>query len=220
MKQKKNEGTTKRSAEINQEYVTGGFFVVLDGIDAAGTTTHSHLLKGFLEHKGFKVYLTQEPSHSKIGALLREFLKNKEIPATTDALLFAADRDIHYHYEIEKKLEEGYIVISDRYLESSIVYQSTQSDKISIEWIKKINKFVGHADLTIIIDIDPKIALARKNNEDFEKFEYTAFLDKVRDLYLIRAKQEGYYVVSSDDIIEFVQEKIQKIVIEKLRNLG
>ncbi|MFX1553222.1 MAG: dTMP kinase [Promethearchaeota archaeon] len=192
-------------------------FIVLEGGDAAGTTTHSHLLKGFLESKGFNVHLTQEPSNSKIGILLREFLKNKEIPPTTDALLFAADRDLHFHNEIQKKLQEGYIVISDRYLESSIIYQSIQSDKISVDWIKEINKFVGIPDITIILDIEPRIALARKEDEDLEKFEDTSFLDKVRDLYLARAKQEGYHVISSDDIIELVQEKIQKIIIDKLK---
>jgi len=196
-------------------------FIVLDGGDGAGTTTHSHLLKGFLESsEGFKVYLTQEPSQSKIGILIREFLKNKEIPPTTDALLFAADRDLHYKNEIKTKLKEGYIVISDRYLESSIVYQSVQSDKISVDWVKEINKFVGLPDITIILDIDPQIALARKEDEDLEKFEDTSFLDKVRNLYLMRAKQEGYYIISSDDIIEIVQEKIQKIVIDKLKNMS
>ena len=195
-------------------------FIVLEGGDAAGTTTHSHLLKGFLENEGFKVHLTQEPSHSKIGILIREFLKNKDIPPTTDALLFAADRDLHYKNEIKNKLEEGFIVISDRYLESSIVYQSVQSDKISVEWVKEINKFVGLPDITIILDVDPKIALARKEDEDLEKFEDTSFLDKVRNFYLTRAKQEGYYIISSDDIIEFVQEKIQKIVMKKLENRG
>ncbi len=192
------------------------YFIVLDGVDGAGSTTHGQLLKGFLENEGLKVYLTQEPSKSKIGMLLRVFLKNKEIPPTTDALLFAADRDIHFHNEIEKKLKEGYIVISDRYIESSIVYQSTQSDKISVEWIKKINKFVEPPDLTIIIDIDPKVALARKGDENVEKFENIKFLDKVRELYLTRAKEEGYEVVSSDGIIEFVQEEIQKIVMKRL----
>jgi len=195
-------------------------FIVLEGGDAAGTTTHSHLLKGFLESKGFKVHLTQEPSQSKIGKLLREFLKNKDIPPTTDALLFAADRNLHYKNEIKNKLEEGFIVISDRYIESSIVYQSIQSHEISVEWVKEINKFVGLPDITIILDIDPKIALARKEDEDLEKFEDTSFLDKVRNLYLQRAKQEGYYIISSDAIIEFVQEKIQKIIIDKLKNMS
>lgn len=195
------------------------FFIVLDGGDGSGTSTHSILLTGFLEHKGFKVYLTQEPSKSEIGKVLRKFLKDKEIPPTTDALLFAADRDLHYHNEIKKKLDEGFIVISDRYLESSIIYQSTQSDNISVEWIKLLNKFVGQPDLTIILDVDPKIALARKDENQLEKFEDFEFLDKVRNLYLTRAKQEDYYIISSDDIIELVQEEIQKIVLEKLRNL-
>jgi dTMP kinase len=189
----------------------------LDGVDGSGTTTHSKLLVSFLEYQGFKVHLTREPSKSEIGILLRKFLKNKEIPPTTDALLFAADRDLHYHNEIKKKLDEDYIVISDRYIESSIIYQSLQADSITIEWIKKLNKFVGLPDLTIILDIDPKIALARKTDEDLEKFEDTTFLDKVRDLYLSRAKQEGYYIINSNEIIEFVQEKIQNIVLEKLR---
>lgn len=191
-------------------------FIVLDGGDGAGTTTHSHLLKGFLENKGFKVHLTQEPSRNKIGILLREYLRNKDIPATTDALLFAADRDLHYQHEIKKKLDEGYIVISDRFIESSIIYQSVQSNKISIEWIKQINKFVAKPDLTIILDIDPKIALARKTDKALEKFEDIEFLNKVRHLYLTRAEQEGYYIVNTDDIIELVQEKIQNIVIAKL----
>ncbi|MHA2182433.1 MAG: dTMP kinase [Promethearchaeota archaeon] len=192
------------------------FFIVLDGGDGSGTSTHSQLLAGFLEHKGFKVHLTQEPSKSEIGKILRRFLKNKEIPPTTDALMFAADRDLHYHNEIKKKLDEGYIVISDRYLESSIVYQSIQSERISVEWIKQLNKFVGQPDLTIILDVDPKTALARKNAEELEKFEDFEFLEKVRNLYLTRAKQEKYYIINSDDIIELVQEKIQKIILDKL----
>ena len=191
-------------------------FIVFDGIDGSGTSTHSKLLKGFLEYKGYKVHLTHEPSESEIGKLLRKFLKNKEIPPTTDALMFAADRDLHYHNEIKKNLDEGFVVISDRYLESSIIYQSVQSDEISIDWIKQLNKFVGKPDLTIILDIDPKIALIRKNGEDLEKFENIAFLTQVRNLYLNRTKEEDYCMINTDGIIEFVQEKIQKIVLEKL----
>ena len=113
-------------------------FIVLDGIDGSGTTTHSRLLAGFLSLKGLKVHLTHEPSNSEIGKLLRNFLKDDKIPPSTDALLFAADRDLHYRNEIKMKLEEGYIVISDRYIESSIIYQSCQSEKITIEWVKSL----------------------------------------------------------------------------------
>ena len=193
------------------------FFLVLDGIDGCGSSTHSKLLKGYLESNGFKVYLTQEPSNSEIGKLLREFLKDSNIPPTTDALMFAADRDLHWN-EIKKKLYEGMIVISDRYLESSIIYQSLSSEDISMEWVKTINIFAGKPDLTIILDVDPEISLARKPDQELEKFEDIAFLEKVRSLYLSRAKEEGYHVVNSDDVIEVVQEIIQKLVMEKIKN--
>ncbi|MFW9902196.1 MAG: dTMP kinase, partial [Candidatus Thorarchaeota archaeon] len=179
-------------------------FIALEGIDGSGTSTHSHLLKGFLESKGFNVHLTMEPSESDIGKLVRKYLKDKNIPPATDALLFATDRNLHYHNEIKKKLEKGYIVISDRYIESSIVYQSAQSDKISVEWVIEINKFVEFPDVTIVLDIDPKMALARKEVKELEKFEDNSFLDKVRDIYIKRAKKEGYFIINSDDIIEIV----------------
>lgn len=196
------------------------FFIVLDGIDGSGTTTHSSMLVSYLEMLGLKIYLTQEPSKNEIGLLVRQYLKNKEIPASTDALLFAADRDFHYKKEIKPKLDQGFIVVSDRYIESSIIYQSVQSDEISIEWIKQINKFAQVPDLTIILDIDPKISLARKSQEILEKFEDTKFLDKVRALYLDRAKKEGYYIVNTNEIIEIVQQNIQTIVIKKLKEKG
>jgi len=196
------------------------FFLVLDGIDGSGTTTHSKMLVSYLEMLGFKVHLTQEPSKNEIGLLLRQFLKNNEIPPSTDALLFAADRDLHYKKEIKPKLDHGFIVVSDRYIESSIIYQSVQSDEISIEWIKQINKFARSPDLTIILDIDPKISLARKSQEILEKFEDTKFLDKVRTLYLDRAEAEGYHIVNTNEIIEIVQQEIQTIVIKKLKEKG
>lgn len=195
-------------------------FIVLDGIDGSGTSTHSKLLTGFLSLKGLKTYLTQEPSNNDVGKLIRTYLKDNKIPASTDALLFAADRVLHYHNDIKKKLEEGYIVISDRYLESSIAYQSSQSESISVDWVKSLNKFAGRADLTIILDIEPKLALTRKPNKILDKFEDTLVLEKVRKVYLDRAKDEGYIVINTDDIIEIVQSKIQDIVIGKLNNEG
>ncbi|MBY9007613.1 MAG: dTMP kinase [Candidatus Lokiarchaeota archaeon] len=193
------------------------YFFVLDGVDGSGTTTHTKLLAGYLENKGYKVYVTQEPTKSDIGLLLRKILKDTEIPPTTDALLFAADRDFHYNIEIKKKLDEGFIVISDRYIEASIVYQCTQSEDISVEWIKLINKFVGKPDLMIILDINPEISLLRKKNNELEKFENIEFLKKVRDFFIKRAKKKNYNIVNSDDIIEFTQEKIQNIVMEYIK---
>lgn len=192
------------------------FFIVIEGIDGCGSSTHCKILAKTLENKGFKVHLTQEPSSSEIGRLLRIYLKDSSIPPTTDALMFAADRDLHYHNEIKKYMKKGYIVISDRYKESSIVYQSAQAEEITVDWVKNINKFAGRPNITIILDLETEIGLARKGKEDLEKFEDLDFLEKVRNLYLKRAKEEGYHVINSDDILELVQEKIQKIVFEEL----
>jgi dTMP kinase len=195
-------------------------FIVLDGIDGSGTSTHSKLLAGFLSLKGLKIFLTQEPSNSDIGKLLRTYLKDDKIPASTDALLFAADRVLHFKNEIEKKLDEGYTVISDRYVESSIAYQSSQSEDISVDWVKDLNKFAGKPDLTIILDIDPRLSLARKPHKVIDKFEYTSMLENVRQVYLTRAKKEGYFIINTDEVIELVQVKIQEIVVEKLNQTG
>ncbi|TXT53361.1 MAG: putative thymidylate kinase [Promethearchaeota archaeon] len=196
-----------------------GLFIVLDGIDGCGSTTHSRILAEHLKVQNYKVHLTHEPTDTDLGILIRKYLKDKTIPSYTDALLFAADRALHYFTEIQKKLDEGYIVISDRYKESSIVYQSLQSEEITVEWVKKINKFVGKPDITIILDIDPKLSLARKHNMDLEKFEDIKFLKEVRRVFLERAEEENYYVISSDDIIELVQTKIQKIVDEEINRI-
>ena len=195
-------------------------FIVLDGIDGSGTSTHSKMLAGFLSLKGLKTYSTQEPSNNDIGKLLRTYLKDGKIPASTDALLFAADRVLHYNNDIKQKLEEGYVVICDRYLESSIAYQSSQSENIDVEWVLDLNKFAGKPDLTIILDIDPKLSLARKQHKVLDKYEETSLLEKVRQVYHNRAKDEGYFVINTDDIIEIVQSKIQNIVIEKLVQKG
>ncbi|GAH13716.1 unnamed protein product, partial [marine sediment metagenome] len=115
------------------------------------------------------------------------------------------------------KIAEGYIVISDRYIESSIAYQSSQSDEITIEWIENLNLFAGEPDLTIILDIDPKISLSRKIQEFLEKFEDTLLLDKIRRVYLTRAEKLGYPIINTNNIIELVQTEIQKIVLNKLK---
>lgn len=198
-------------------------FIVLEGIDGSGTTTHSQLLTKFLEEKGLNVHLTQEPSSSIIGDLLKKILLDENIPPETDALLFAADRYIHYNNEIEKKLENGYIVISDRYLESSIVYQSSQTDQISIEWIENINKFVGIPDIIIILDLPPEVSLKRKlshlksTGKNKEKFENLNFLVKVRNRFLERAKEKGYKIINSENSIELVQNEIQNYIKSQLK---
>ncbi len=181
------------------------FFIVIDGIDGSGTTTHCKLLLDWLKQKR-DVFLTEEPSTNEIGNLIKKFLKTA-LPAAVDALLFAADRVLHT-IEIKKALEEGKIVISDRYIESSTCYQGVELDE---EWIITLNKFAIFPDLTIILDINPEIGLKRKDDTS-AKFENIPFLTKVRELFLKRAKKMKYPVINTSKPIEEVQTEIRNHV--------
>lgn len=184
-----------------------GIFIVIDGIDGCGSTTQTAKLGAKLIEKGIKVHLTREPSKFAVGTLLRDYLLNESAPIATDALLFAADRVEHYYHEILPKLQESFVVVSDRYVEASIAYQTAQAyleqkienspfKRMGIEWVQTINLFAPQPDLTFIIDIDPRVSLSRKNPTiTLEKFETVTFLDSVRNIYLERANLQKHIVI-------------------------
>jgi dTMP kinase len=107
-------------------------------------------------------------------------------------------------------LEKGNIVISDRYIESSLAYQVAQG--LDPTWVLEINKYAIQPDMNIILDIDPKTALKRKEGKKSTKFENVDFLKKVRGIFLERAKIKNYIVIDTTEPINKVQEKIRKIV--------
>ena len=190
-------------------------FIVLDGIDACGSTTHVQLLESWLKKNKIKVKITHEPTQSSIGRLIKEYLREDKGFPELDALLFASDRAEHTK-EIKKWLDSKYFVISDRYVESSICYQSIGG--VDINWIKEINKFALIPDIYIILDIDAKEAIERikKERVNIEKFERLEFLTKVRDVFLHRAKEMNYPIIQTSDSIENVNNKIKNLIQEQL----
>jgi len=186
-----------------------GFFLVLDGIDGCGKSTQAKKLSDYFKTNDIQTLLTAEPSDYDLGKILRKYLQNSKVPASVDALLFAADRIEHCDKEILPLLKKGFIVISDRYRDSSYIYQSIEgrNEGVSMDWIKKINKFSLIPDLTIIIDIDPKIGLKRKrnqannsNNQSLDKFEIHRFQNLIREEFIKIAKnsvvsKEGVHVL-------------------------
>ena len=204
-----------------------GIFIVIDGIDGCGSTTQTAKLGEKLIEKGIKVHLTCEPSQLPVGKLLRHYLQDNSSPSPTDALLFAADRVEHYYNEIKPKLDNGFIVISDRYIEASIAYQSAQAllhqndldspfQEMNLDWVRLINKFAPQPDLTFIIDIDPRISLSRKSPTlALEKFETITFLDSVRKIYKERAESLNHIVVKGEksvkEIADFIMSMISNI---------
>jgi dTMP kinase len=184
-------------------------FIALDGIDGSGNTSHSRLLSEWIAKSlGLQVLLTKEPTEESVGSLLRRYLIKRDVPSATDALLFAADRIEHVENVIKPAMAEGRVVVSDRYLESSIAYQSSQG--LPIEWLLSINKYAVRPSLNIMLDIDPEKSLLRKPKL-MDKFEDSAFLRKVRSVFLSRAKSENYPVVNTGGPLEEAQERIRKI---------
>ena len=151
-----------------------GRFIVLEGIDGAGTTTQSALLVERLRGETPKtpVKITREPSDGPIGSLVRQVLTGRiVVPGgrapgwATMALLFAADRMDHVESDIEPFLAQGGVIVSDRYDASSLAYQSVSSGRggeKAVEWIRELNKHALRPDLTIVLDLPSELAAVRR----------------------------------------------------------
>jgi dTMP kinase len=151
-----------------------GLFIVIEGVDGAGTTTQVAAVAAVLRQRRWAVRETREPSTGPIGALLRLCLTGRLVTPgqlgmrapgwETMALMFAADRLDHIEAEISPLLEEGACVISDRYYHSSVAYQSlSASDQTAaIGWIRSINAQARKPDITLVLDVPADQAKARR----------------------------------------------------------
>ncbi|RLJ60137.1 thymidylate kinase [Litoreibacter meonggei] len=156
-----------------------GIFLTFEGIDGSGKSTQSRLLAGHLEAAGFEVVLTREPGGSPGAEDIRRLLVEGEPgrwSAETEILLFTAARRDHLERLITPALEAGKIVICDRFADSTRVYQgATRGDLRATVDALHVQMIGREPDLTLIIDMDPDIALerglARGSGEDrFEEF--------------------------------------------------
>jgi len=146
-------------------------FIVIEGIDGAGTTTQTAMLAAALEARGLAAHATREPSDGSVGKHLREVLSGRiKTEGASDAqraaqlaLLFAADRLDHLGREVQPRLREGAWVISDRYDHSSVAYQSvTSGDPRSIAWLRELNRHADRPHLTIVLDVSADVARERR----------------------------------------------------------
>ncbi len=195
-----------------------GAFVVLEGVDGAGSTTQTKLLTDYLIQKGHRAIATKEPTTGKIGRLIREYLSSTATDSAVDALLFAADRVEHLETVVKPALNRGEHVISDRYLESTLAYQKAEG--IDIEWLELVNRFAIRPDCVMILDIDPETSLSRKPRDGRERFETVGFLREVRQNFKRRAKLKGYHVVDATKPIMQVHETLREIVTSCIEGLG
>lgn len=150
-----------------------GHFITFEGPDGSGKTTISSLVYKKLKENGYPVYYTREPGGSEIAEKIRDLIldpANGEMDKKTEALLYAASRRQHLVEKILPNLNQGNIVLSDRFVDSSLAYQGIGRE-IGLEEVWDINMFAIEGrvpDLTIFLDIDPNMGLDRIKNRRFK----------------------------------------------------
>ncbi len=191
---------------------SSGRFIVLEGIDGAGTTTQASRVQAWLAARGVQAVVTREPSDGPIGVTIRHALRGRlrlpeaagggELPKETVALLFAADRIDHIESEVKPALDRGIWVISDRYVQSSIAYQGTLID---IDWVAEINRYAIPADLTLFLRVDADVALQRIGSTRIHRdiFETRELLERIAggyDSYYVRHPEAAVVIDSAQPI--------------------
>lgn len=164
-------------------------FIVFEGIDGSGKSTQIKRLENRLAAMGIFVYNTFEPTRGPIGALLRRILSGEtEICPPAVAHLFAADRTEHIvnkEYGIKKKMDEGAVVLCDRYYFSSFAYHSLKMDMERVIDLNAYNMQLLQPTVNVFIDVDPAVCFKRleKCRPQLELFETETIMKEVRNLY-------------------------------------
>ena len=200
-----------------------GLFIVFEGGEGTGKTTAIEAVYNWIVENNFKCIKTREPGGIKISEQIRQVIlntENKAMDPRTEARLYAAARSQHLVEKVIPALEEGAIVLCDRFIDSSLAYQG-YARNLGIEEVMSINKFAIEEhmpDLSILFDLDPRIGLERINNNkdreinrlDLEKLD---FHEKVRAGYNI------VYENNKDRIIKIDAEQSKENVINEIKNI-
>ncbi len=202
-------------------------FITFEGGEGSGKSSAILEIKDRLEKLGFEVIVTREPGGIKIAEDIRNVIldvNNTELTYETEALLYAASRTQHLHQRVLPALEQGKVVLCDRYLDSSLAYQGVARG-LGFEDVLDINKYALKymPEKTFFIDVKPNVALKRIANRDKQDrldLEAIDFHEKVYNGYLevVRRYPNRVEVIDGTDtlenIIEVLYEKILKIVKE------
>ncbi|MFJ9087542.1 dTMP kinase [Streptomyces sp. NPDC102384] len=185
-----------------QAPATTGFFIALEGGDGAGKSTQAEALAEWIRGKGHEVVLTREPGATPVGKRLRSILldvSSAGLSHRAEALLYAADRAEHVDTVVRPALERGAVVISDRYIDSSVAYQGAGRDLSPTE-VARINRWATSGlvpNLTVLLDVDPEAARERFTEApDRLESEPMEFHTRVRSGFLtLAAGDPGRYLV-------------------------
>ncbi|PRY16072.1 dTMP kinase [Kineococcus rhizosphaerae] len=214
----------RRRGEVAEEPAvrgTGGFFVALEGGDGSGKTTQATLLAAWLEGLGHEAVVTREPGGTTTGrqlrAVLLEHRDGAALSPRAEALLFAADRAQHVAEVVRPGLQRGAVVLTDRYVDSSLAYQGAGRDLPAGE-VERLSRWATEGllpDLTVVLDVDPVTAARRRSGraaDDRVEAESQAFHARVREQFLLLAARapQRYLVLDATTTAEVVQAKLRE----------
>ncbi|RLI40563.1 dTMP kinase [Candidatus Bathyarchaeota archaeon] len=193
-----------------------GFFICIEGLDGCGKTTQAKLLVRKLCEKGFDAFYTAEPTRGKIGKFIKKYYLHGEKRGSVivEALLFAADRFEHVEKEIVPALNEGKLVVSDRYIYSSLAYQGAAG--LDLKWIKELNKHAIPPNLAIFLDVKPEIVIQRLQRKK-SVMEKLAIQRKVREVYEKLVKDGKLVRVDGNKSKDEVAKDILNLVLKALK---
>ncbi len=200
-----------------------GLFVAFEGGEGGGKTTQSRLLAQWLTGQGREPVLTRQPGGTDFGTQLRKILLHgSDMDPRTEALLFAADRAFHVASMIEPALASGQDVLTDRYEDSSVAYQSNGRG-LPRDQVRFLSRWGTNSlipDLTIVLDIDPGTAFARKHADTLDRLERAGddFHHRVRDCFLDLAATDPsrYLVIDATKPVDVVHERIVRRMVRLL----
>jgi dTMP kinase len=194
-----------------------GIFICVEGLDGSGKTTQAKRLVNNLRLRGFDAVYTTEPTKGEVGRLIRRFVLNREkrVPATLEALSFAADRIDHVENEIMPFLKQDKVVVCDRYVHSSLAYQGATG--LNLGWIEHINQFALKPNLSLLIDAPTDVVVKRLKKKK-TVMETAQNLKKVREIYMNLAQKQHLTIVDGDKSINEVAKSILDIVLPLLKS--
>ncbi|MEK4027418.1 dTMP kinase [Pseudobacillus sp. FSL P4-0506] len=206
-----------------------GLFITIEGPEGAGKTSIIQMLAQRLEEEGQVVMATREPGGISIAEQIRKVILNKEnisMDGRTEALLYAAARRQHLVEKVSPALEEGHIVLCDRFIDSSLAYQG-YARGLGVEEVYEINRFaIGELmpHLTLLFDVRPEIGLDRiKAHKEREvnrlDLEALSFHKKVREGYLQLADKfpDRIAVINAEASMESVYQESLKLILAKIK---
>ena len=191
-----------------------GVLVNLEGIDGCGKSTQSKLLLEKLEGEGEKVIILKEPTKRPHGQKLWDMLHGKRKATNEEILeLFVLDRIQHVEEKIQPALDDGTVILMDRYYYSSMAYQVAGG--IDVEEIREKHVFAPKPDIVLIFDLPVSIALERvKGHSNADEFEKEEHLEKVREAYLDLGNDPLVRIVDATRTPEEIFGNVWKLVSE------